>query len=99
MLSVGDTLALSAQLDALMLVSNLPLTRRGELHELQRTLALPAREILGTVLTGSGATEGYGYGYGYGYGHQQQASDDTKKEARVDAQRESMPSETRGTSA
>ena len=99
MLSVGDTLALSAQLDALMLVSNLPLTRRGELHELVRTLAFARCEILGTVLTGSGATDGYGYGYGYGYGHQQHTPDEARKEARVDAQRESMPSETRGTSA
>ena len=97
MLSVGDTLALSAQLDALMLVSNLPLTRRGELHELLRTLAFARCEILGTVLTGSGAADGYGYGYGYGYGH---ASDETRKEARVDAQREPMPRKTtRGTRA
>ena len=62
MLSVGDTLALSAHVDALMLVSNLALTRRGELHELLRTLAFARCEILGTVLTGSGAIDGYGYG-------------------------------------
>jgi capsular exopolysaccharide synthesis family protein len=94
MLSVGDTLALSAQLDALMLVSNLPLTRRGELHELLRTLAFARCEILGTVLTGSGAADGYGYGYGYGYGHGQHTSDETRKQARAEAQRESMPRET-----
>jgi succinoglycan biosynthesis transport protein ExoP len=93
MLSVGDTLALSAQLDALLLVSNLPLTRRGELHELSRTLAFARCEILGTVLTGSGAVDGYGYGYGYGYGRH--ASAEARKEARVDGQQESM----RGTSA
>jgi capsular exopolysaccharide synthesis family protein len=94
MLSVGDTLALSAQLDALMLVSNLPLTRRGELHELVRTLAFARCEILGTVLTGSGAVDGYGYGYGYGYGHGQHTSDETRKQARAEAQREPMPRET-----
>jgi capsular exopolysaccharide synthesis family protein len=91
MLSVGDTLALSAQLDALMLVSSLPLTRRGELHELVRTLAFARCEILGTVLTGSGAVDGYGYGYGYGYGHGQHTSDETRKQARAEAQREPMP--------
>jgi capsular exopolysaccharide synthesis family protein len=94
MLSVGDTLALSAQLDALMLVSSLPLTRRGELHELVRTLAFARCEILGTVLTGSGAVDGYGYGYGYGYGHGQHTSDETRKQARAEAQREPMPRET-----
>ncbi len=100
MLSVGDTLALSAHVDALMLVSNLALTRRGELHELLRTLAFARCEILGTVLTGSGAIDGYGYGYGYGYGHAPHTSDETRREVHVDAQREPILSETtRGTDA
>src|SRR4029077_8939741 len=94
MLSVGDTLVLSPHVDALMLVSNLALTRRGELHELLRTLAFARCEILGTVLTGSGAVDGYGYGYGYGYGHAQHVSDEMRREVRVEAHRESMPSET-----
>lgn len=66
MLSVGDTLALSWQLDALMLVSNLSLTKRGELHELRRILALARCQILGTALTAAGTDSSYGYGYGYG---------------------------------
>jgi capsular exopolysaccharide synthesis family protein len=66
MLSVGDTLALTSQLDALMLVSNLSLTKRGELHELRRVLALARCQILGTVLTAAGVDRNYGYGYGYG---------------------------------
>ena len=102
MLSVGDTLALSAHVDALMLVSNLALTRRGELHELLRTLAFARCEILGTVLTGSGAIDGYGYGYsyGYGYGPAQGSADDARREVRVDARRDPILSETtRGTDA
>lgn len=66
MLSVGDTLALTSQLDALMLVSNLSLTKRGELHELRRVLALARCQILGTALTASALDSNYGYGYGYG---------------------------------
>jgi succinoglycan biosynthesis transport protein ExoP len=66
MLSVGDTLALTSQLDALMLVSNLSLTKRGELHELRRVLALARCQILGTALTASTLDSNYGYGYGYG---------------------------------
>jgi succinoglycan biosynthesis transport protein ExoP len=71
MLSVGDTLALTSQLDALMLVSNLSLTKRGELHELRRILALARCQILGTALTAAGTDSDYGYGYGYGsYGRE-----------------------------
>jgi succinoglycan biosynthesis transport protein ExoP len=66
MLSVGDTLALTSQLDALMLVSNLSLTKRGELHELRRLLTLARCQTLGTALTASTLDSNYGYGYGYG---------------------------------
>jgi succinoglycan biosynthesis transport protein ExoP len=58
-LSVGDALALSTHLDALMLVSNLSLSRRGELHELRRALTFARCEILGTVLTAAGAIGSY----------------------------------------
>jgi capsular exopolysaccharide synthesis family protein len=69
LLSVGDGLALSAHLDAFMLVSNLSLTRRGELHELRRTLGFARCQVLGTVLTASSATATYGYVGPYeGYG-------------------------------
>jgi succinoglycan biosynthesis transport protein ExoP len=68
LLSVGDALALSAQLDAFMLVSNLALSRRGELHELRRMLSFARCPVLGTVLTASDSGASYGYGgpyYGY----------------------------------
>jgi succinoglycan biosynthesis transport protein ExoP len=69
MLSVGDALALSTHIDAFMLVTNLRLSRRGELDELRRTLTFARCDVLGTVLTAAGATGTHGYGnpyYGYG---------------------------------
>lgn len=71
MLSVGDALALSTHIDAFMLVTNLALSRRGELDELRRTMTFARCDVLGTVLTAAGATGAHGYGspyYGYGYG-------------------------------
>ncbi len=67
-LTVGDALALSENVDAFILISNLKLTRRGELHELRRALVFARCDILGTVLTAADLTAGYGYGGGfYGY--------------------------------
>ena len=65
LLTVGDALALSSHVDAFMLVSNLALSRRGELQELRRALAFSRCVVLGTVLTGASAPTAYGYsGYG-----------------------------------
>ena len=67
--SVGDALALSAHIDAFMLVNHLGLTRRGELHDLRGALAFARCDILGTVLTGASGSDAFGYGAGrYGYG-------------------------------
>jgi tyrosine-protein kinase Etk/Wzc len=68
MLAAGDALALSAHLDAFLLVSNLTLARRGELRELRRMLSFASCEVLGVVLTASQPTEanmdgGFYYGY------------------------------------
>ena len=68
MLQVGDPLALSAQVDALFVVSRMNVVRRPMLGEVRRLLdAAPARK-LGFVLTGAEGEEGYGYGGGYYYG-------------------------------
>jgi succinoglycan biosynthesis transport protein ExoP len=66
MLGVGDAMALSAKVDALILVTRLNVIRRTMVHELHRLLeACPATK-LGFVVTGVSAADGYGYG-GYYY--------------------------------
>jgi capsular exopolysaccharide synthesis family protein len=64
-LGIGDALALSSKVDALILVTRLNLLRRQMLHELERTLGRCQARALGLVITGSGAAETYGYGYAY----------------------------------
>ena len=66
LLHLGDSITLSAKVDALLLVARLNILRRPMLNELHRVLdACPAQK-LGFVLTGANLEEGYGYG-GYGY--------------------------------
>jgi succinoglycan biosynthesis transport protein ExoP len=67
LLKVGDALALSARVDALVVVTRLNVLRRGMLAELARLLAASPAEKLGFVATDPAGDEGYGYGYGYGY--------------------------------
>ncbi|HEY1479695.1 MAG TPA: polysaccharide biosynthesis tyrosine autokinase [Gaiellales bacterium] len=64
-LSVGDALALSSRIDAFVLVSNLELTRRGELQKLRRALAFSRCGVLGTILTAAKSTGTYGYAGAY----------------------------------
>ena len=70
-LNVGDALALSARVDAMLIVTRLKVIRRGMLAELHRILDAVPAEKLGFAVTDAGAEDGYGqaYGYGYGYGH------------------------------
>jgi capsular exopolysaccharide synthesis family protein len=77
LLTVGDALALSSRVDALLVVSRLKTIRRGMLAELQRVLAASPAEKLGFVVTDAGAEDGYGssYGYGYGYGYGEPATE------------------------
>jgi capsular exopolysaccharide synthesis family protein len=69
LLKVGDALALSARVDALIVVSRLRVVRRGMLAELQRILAAAPAERLGFAVTDAGSEDGYGSGYGYSYGY------------------------------
>lgn len=69
LLGVGDTMALSAKVDALLLVSRIELARRPILKELRRVLDTVPAEKLGFVLTGATPESGYGYGGGYSYGY------------------------------
>jgi Mrp family chromosome partitioning ATPase len=73
LLRVGDGIALSARVDAMIVVTRLNILRRPMLNELRRVLdTLPAQR-LGFVLTGADLDDGYTYGYG-GYYHYERAT-------------------------
>jgi succinoglycan biosynthesis transport protein ExoP len=68
LLRVGDAMVLSAKVDALLLATRMEKVRRPMLTDLHRMLETSPARVLGFVVTGAEAEEGYGYGYGYGYG-------------------------------
>jgi non-specific protein-tyrosine kinase len=66
-LAVGDAMALTASVDAIVLVLHAGI-ERPILHELARQMHNSRAPALGFVLTGVGESEAYGYGYGsYSY--------------------------------
>lgn len=67
LLGLGDAIALSAKVDALLLVTRMNIVRRPILNELKRVLESCPAVTLGFVVTGAEAEESYGYGYRYGY--------------------------------
>ncbi|HET8811930.1 MAG TPA: CpsD/CapB family tyrosine-protein kinase, partial [Gaiella sp.] len=69
LLSVGDAMAVSPHVDAMITVARLNVLRRAVLAELARALETCATIKLGVVVTGAEAEPGYGSGYGYGYKH------------------------------
>jgi succinoglycan biosynthesis transport protein ExoP len=69
MLHLSDSIALTAKVDAVLIVTRLSSIRRSTLEELRRTLDSVPVVKLGFVLTGVPAGDGYGYGYGYSYGY------------------------------
>jgi succinoglycan biosynthesis transport protein ExoP len=66
LLAVGDTLPLTARVDAIVVVTRYGLVSRPMLADLARELSTLPTAKLGFVITGAGAEETYGYGYGYG---------------------------------
>jgi tyrosine-protein kinase len=72
LVGVGDTLALSNAVHAMVLVTRLNLLRKPVLREVHRLLEAAPVNVLGFVVTDAEVEEQYGYGYGYhyGYGHQ-----------------------------
>jgi succinoglycan biosynthesis transport protein ExoP len=72
LLGVGDTLALSNAVHAMVLVTRLNLLRKPVLREVHRLLEAAPVNVLGFVVTDAEVEDQYGYGYGYhyGYGHQ-----------------------------
>ncbi len=69
MLSVGDPLALSNRVDGMVLIARMKVFRRPMANELRRAIGAARARVLGVIVTGAEADDGYGYGYGYGYGH------------------------------
>ena len=66
LLSVGDTIALSSRVDAMVVVARLGLVRQPTVQELARALHMCATVKLGYVVTGAELEDGYGsLGYGY----------------------------------
>jgi succinoglycan biosynthesis transport protein ExoP len=61
LLRVGDTVALSAHVDALLVVVRLKSLRNATLEELERTLAATPAAKLGVVVTGAPLTSRLGY--------------------------------------
>ena len=59
LLNVGDALALSTEVDALLVVTHLGVVRRPLLRELRRVLDASPAAKLGFVLTGADREEGY----------------------------------------
>jgi capsular exopolysaccharide synthesis family protein len=65
LLHVGDSMTLSAKIDAMIVVTRLNVVRRSTLRELQRLLAVSPASKLGFVLAGAEREGAYGYGSYY----------------------------------
>lgn len=65
LLSVGDAMTLSAQADAILLVTHLGIVQRKMLSDVSRELAASPARKLGFVVTGADVRDTYGYGYGH----------------------------------
>src|SRR5262249_403766 len=65
MLRVGDAMAMSPSMDAVLIVTRANLVRSSMLADLRRALDQSSAVPLGFAVTGSGSDDGYGYGYGY----------------------------------
>ena len=64
LLSVGDSMTLSARVDAILVVTRLGVVNRPMLTDLSRELDGSPASKLGFVVTGVDVKAGYGYGYG-----------------------------------
>jgi capsular exopolysaccharide synthesis family protein len=66
LLSVGDSMTLSARVDAILVVTRLGIVNRPMLTDLSRELETSPASKLGFVVTGIDLKAGYGYGHAYG---------------------------------
>lgn len=67
-LQVSDAMALTTDVDAIILVTRLGVVRRRMLEELTRVLGAAPASTLGVVITDATAEPGGSYGYYYSYG-------------------------------
>ncbi len=90
LLTVGDGLALSSQVDALLVITHLARIRRPLLRELSRVLDQSRARVLGFALAGAPRMESY-YEYETYYRHGDDAvlEDDSPREVRQQTQRSS----------
>ncbi len=86
LLTVGDGLVLSSQVDALMVVTHMTRIRRPLLRELSRVLDQSRARVLGFALAGAAKLESY-YEYEtyYRHGEEGPAEDDVPREVRPQA--------------
>jgi Mrp family chromosome partitioning ATPase/capsular polysaccharide biosynthesis protein len=77
LLQVSDAMALTTDVDAIILVSRLGVVRRRMLEELTRILAAAPASTLGVVITDATAEPGGTYGYYYSYGEPSRGSSST----------------------
>src|SRR5206468_234041 len=64
---MGDAVALSATVDALIVIARIDVVRRPMLEELRRILDATPVRVLGFVLTGTAEESGYGGYYRHSY--------------------------------
>lgn len=67
LLQVGDAMALSAQVESVLLVARLGIVRRQMVDEVKRLLETSPASAIGVVVTDASLESGRGYGYGYDY--------------------------------
>jgi Mrp family chromosome partitioning ATPase len=82
LLSIGDTMALTASVDAMIVVVRLGLVKRSTLEELRRALHTCPTVKLGYVVTGAEIEERSGYG---GYDEYSPANDHARTPSEEDA--------------
>jgi Mrp family chromosome partitioning ATPase len=71
MLAVSDAINLTPKVDAVIVLTRIPIVKRSALDELKRILDTAPVAKVGFVVTGTTGDDGVGtYGYGYGYGSQ-----------------------------
>ena len=71
LLSVGDAMALTSRVEAVIIVTRLKVLKRATVKELRRVLETSQALVLGYVVTGADEDQAYGYGANYGYGYRQ----------------------------